>query len=244
MGKTDGDLNLGGLKYTSIGFDKLGASSYTLVGITVDETGSVSSFKKGLEDMLFASLDSCKKSPNALNLLVRSTAFNNTTVRELHGFELLSSLDLTKFKGCITPGGYTNLFDAATDMLDAFQDYGKKLQDSYYGFNGVFYIITDGEDNNSRTSLSTLADKIKTLKKMELFEELHIFLIGINDADKQVLAALETFQKEAELDAYISMGDVTPQKLAKLGGWVSQSISAHSQGIQTGAPSQQINLKF
>lgn len=247
MGMKDTDINVGGLKYTSIGFDKLGASAYTLVGIAVDETGSVQSFKQGLEDMLFASLESCQKSPNVLNLLVRSTAFNyssGSNIRELHGFELLNALDLNVLKGSIDPRGNTNLFDATAEMLDAMHDYGKQLRDKFYQFNGVFYVITDGDDNSSKTTLSTLKEKIAKIKREELFEELHIILIGINDTETDIKEFLDKFEKEACLDAYISMGKVTPQKLAKLGGFVSQSISSHSQAIQNGAPSQPIFLKF
>jgi hypothetical protein len=71
---TDVNKTLSGFGYTSMSVDKLGASEYTLVGIVVDKTGSVSPFKDQLEDMLALSLESCKKSPRALNLVARSTA--------------------------------------------------------------------------------------------------------------------------------------------------------------------------
>ena len=67
-------------------------------------------------------------------------------------------------------------------------------------------------------------------------------LIGINT--KECGTALENFKERAELSQYIDMGDVTEGKLLKLGGFISQSISAQSQTVGSGQPSQPVPLTF
>jgi hypothetical protein len=55
---------------------------------------------------------------------------------------------------------------------------------------------------------------------------------------------LESFRKEAALDEYISVGDVTEGKLAKLAQFISQSVSSQSRALGSGGPSQPVDYKF
>jgi hypothetical protein len=52
---------------------------------------------------------------------------------------------------------------------------------------------------------------------------------------------LDAFKRDAALDEYISAGDATAARLAKLAAFVSQSISSQSQALGTGGPSQAIS---
>jgi len=69
-------------------------------------------------------------------------------------------------------------------------------------------------------------------------ESLVTVLVAINATQCQ--RELDAFRGEAGLTHYIDMGDATASKLAKLGGFISQSVSSQSQAIGTGGPSQQI----
>lgn len=245
----DVNKSLQGFGYTSISVDKLGATEYTVVSCVVDKTTSVQPFKDQLEDMLQHIMEACKSSPRALNLLTRSTAFSagysqGSNIEELHGFTLLSSIDPTQFRGTINPDGSTPLFEATLEAVDTTYSYVKDLYDNEHivNANAIIFIITDGDDNASRnTRPSDIKEAIQRIKREEAIESIKTILIGINDTDSYFRDVLEDFRKEAEIDEYISVGEVTKGKLAKLAQFVSQSISSTSQALGTGAPSQPIS---
>lgn len=220
---------------------RLGATEYTLVTVAVDVTGSTQAFAKELRDMLVSAVESCKKSPRSDNLLVRvitfSTRFPNG-INELHGFRLLSEINAPTDYPHFNPDGFTPLFDAAYSAIGAIVEYGQELMKSDYLANGIAFLITDGQDNQSLTTPHMIRDRIAQVTTEERLESLVTVLVGVNAA--QFRRELETFQKEACLTHYIDMGEVTPEKLAKLGGFISQSVSSQSQALGTGGPSQQI----
>ena len=240
-----------GFHYTSVSVDRLsGASEYTIVGIVVDKTGSVQSFKSDLEAMLAASIDACQSSPRALNLIVRTTAFNNTfgnsNIEEIHGFVPLNTIDTTQFAGTISPDGMTNLYEATDEMVSALYGFGKELYNKKYLSNAIVFIITDGDDNASASTSTPEAIKktLDRIKKEEVLESIRTILIGINDTDPDLKLKLEHFKDRAKLDEYVSVGEVTKGKLAKLAQFVSQSTSTQSQALGSKGPSQPINFKF
>jgi len=104
--------------------------------------------------------------------------------------------------------------------------------------------LTDGWENSSNCTLADIQNAIGKLRKSEVCESVKAFLIGVNDNDSSVKDALEDFQKGAGFDDYISLGDVSPSKLAKLAQWMSQSISSQSQAVNSGGPSQNVNFKL
>jgi uncharacterized protein YegL len=123
------------------------------------------------------------------------------------------------------------------------ENYAKTLVDQDYFCNGILFVLTDGEENSSR--VATLA-KIKTamqnVRKNESLESIKMILVGVNDNDTRIKKVLENFKNDAGFDEYISIGDATPAKLAKLANWISQSISSTSQALGTGGPSQTLTL--
>jgi hypothetical protein len=240
-----------GFQYTNVSIDKLGASEYTIVHMVADETGSVSSFKAALENMLVTSLDACKKSPRAENLLYRTTAFSArgggiVQIRELHGFKLLNDLDPAMFKGALNPGGGTPLYDATMEAVDALFGYGQQLFKKKFMCNAILFVLTDGEENASGTIAdpAEIAKSIARIRSESIVESLRSVLIGVNDTDPRLKVCLEDFQKAAGIDEYVSIGDATAGKLAKLAQFVSQSVSSQSQALGSGGPSQPISFKF
>lgn len=247
---TDLSKTVHGFQYTSVTIDKLGATEYTLFTMVADETGSVSSFKAGLEKMLAVSVDSCKKSPRAANLLMRQTAFSSRgsgpQIREIHGFSLLNSINPADYQNCLSPNGGTPLVDAALESVDAMYDMGKKLFRQKFLCNGILVILTDGDENASdpNHSASDVKAMIDRIKQETVLESVRTILIGVNDSDPNMKRCLDDFKNEAGLDEYISMGDVTAGKLAKLAQFVSQSVSSQSQSLGTGGPSQPLSFTF
>ena len=65
-------------------------------------------------------------------------------------------------------------------------------------------------------------------------------LVGVNAGHYG--SALQRFQQDVGIDQYVDVADATAQRLAKLADFVSRSISAQSQSLGTGGPSQALNF--
>ena len=249
MNASDSDVgkSLHGFKYTSVKVERLGAIEYTLVTICIDETYSTRPFKAGLESMTKACVGSCKKSPRALNLLIRIIAFNSNGIREIHGWMLLGDIKLDDYDNIIFPGNITNLYDASLNGVDVMNDYvvGLYKAEKIINSNGMLFIVTDGDDNASNSVPNDIKTAIEKINNEEVMESLRTILIAVNDKDPHFQQRLETFRQEAGIDEYISMGDVTESKLAKCAQFISQSISTQQVSLGTGQPSQPLkDFKF
>jgi hypothetical protein len=233
------DLNLetGAVPGTTFQFsatrpDDLGASEYTLVSVAVDVSGSVSSFKDELVKMLNAILAACKKSSRAENLLMRTLRFDDS-VSEIHGFAPLSSLDVYE-ESDLNGGGMTALIDASLSGIGAMNAYGKKLVDLNYSVNGILFVLTDGEENRSTIKdPARIKVEIDRAVRGETLKGVTTILIGINAL--QYRSSLKQLQQDAGFSFFIEVADATPQRLAKLAGFVSKSISSTSQSLAQGA---------
>jgi uncharacterized protein YegL len=233
----------GSFQFSAIRPEDLGATEYTLATIVLDITGSVSAFASDLLNMVKVVVESCKKSPRSENLLLRLVTFNyNYKIVENHGFKLLSLIDLNDYKP-FKCEGMTALFDASYESIGATLTYSKTLIDQDFNVNGIIFIITDGDDNDSKVAtLAMIKKKIAESLKAENIESLTTVLIGINTTDCKKF--LEDFQVKANLTQFVDVGDATPQRVAKLAGFVSKSISSTSQALGTGSASAPISYKF
>jgi len=227
----------GNFQFSAIRPEMLGATEYTLATIVIDVTGSVQSFAAALLDCLKTVVESLQKSPRAENLMLRIIVFNNEVI-ELHGFVPLKDIDLNSYSP-FNPFGMTALFDATYSAIGAANKYGKTLVDQDFDVNACSYIITDGDDNASTVTPSAISKKINEGVQGEILESNQTILIGLIEKNdpSNVKPKLEKFKKDANLDAFIDAGEATPQKLAKLAGFVSQSISSQSQALGTGSAS-------
>ena len=225
--------------FTGIGLHRLGATEYTLVDIVVDITGSVSDFKDELLACLKTAVSSCQKSPRSENLLLRVTTFNSAVgIVELHGYMPLSEINVDDYKP-LDPDGYTNLFDATYQAVGASIQYGQKLMENDFLCNAIVYVITDGDDNRSKMTPKMVGQVLEDARKTEKLESIVSILIGVNAQSYR--HKLEAFQIEAGLTQYVDVSDASKGKLAKLAGFISQSVSSQSQAVGTGGPSQNID---
>jgi uncharacterized protein YegL len=216
------------------------ASEFTLVTVAVDVTGSTDGFAKELRDCLIAAVESCKKSPRKANLLLRVILFSTSLsggIEEIHGFKPLIEVDPTQYPN-FSPSGMTPLNDATFSAVGATNAYAKNLMAQDFTTNGIVFIVTDGGDNDSKTTATMIKNELARARQAEEIESLVTILIGINA--KYAESTLLDFQRRAGLDQYIDAGDATPGKLAKLAVFVSQSVSSQSQAIGSGGPSQNI----
>ena len=225
--------------YSATGLDDLGATEYTLVTIIQDESGSVTDFKKEMEDCLKQIIESCKYSPRSDNLMIRLVGFAET-MREIHGFKLLSECNVNNYDNCLNIRGSTALFLTSENAISATLDYGRHLSDNDFTVNAVIFILTDGADNNSgRIGKQHVRDVLSKALKEESLESIQTILIGIGtDDDPSLTPCLEGFKNDAGLSQYVPIKKADKKTLAKLGGFVSQSISEVSKSLGSGGASQ------
>jgi len=226
-------------RFSAVGLDSLsGASEYTLATVVVDVSGSVSSYRKQLEDCLKTILKSCQSSPRKHNLLFRLVMFSDTVV-EVHGFRLLTDIKEKEYTDAVQIGGCTSLFDAVQSCVEATADYGKLLVDQDYSANGVIYVLTDGANNMGKATAKTCKKAIDKAKKEEKLESIAVILVGVGYSDNSTVVYLDDFRKDADITQFVDLTDLfqktSPEKtLAKLAGYISRSISSTSQALASG----------
>ncbi|MEI7750087.1 MAG: hypothetical protein WCJ25_03720 [Candidatus Moraniibacteriota bacterium] len=219
--------------------ENLGATEYTLVTIAVDVTGSTSDFADDLRAALVSAVDACKKSPRSDNLLLRVLTFSSTVgINELHGFKQLEEIDAAAYP-VFRPSGLTPLYDAVYSGIGAMIEYGERLKDDDFLANAIVFVITDGDENDSKnTTAGMIRSMVAEANREEKIESLVSVLIGVNAV--QFKDELESFRQETGIDRYIDAGEASKGRLAKLAEFVSRSISSQSQALGTGGPSQNI----
>jgi len=229
--------------YSATGIEHLGATEYTLATIAVDVSGSVAGFKSELENAIKVVVQSLKSNDRADNLQVRLIQFDHN-IEEIHGFKLLENCFPDDYDDCLEVGGATHLFDATYDAVVTTDDLGKKLYDQDLDVNGIIFVITDGCDYGSKHSIAQVKGKLEESKYEEKLESLQTFLIGVGTGSSHVQDKLANFQQNAELTQYIDIADASADSLAKLGGWVSQSIAVQSNSLGSGAGSTPVSLEI
>ena len=221
--------------------EDLGSTEYTLVSIVVDTSGSVNAFDKEMEKCVKEVVKACKHSPRADYLMIRLVRFDQT-LQEVHGFKLLSSINLADYDKVIVPGGMTALFDAAENAVTSTTTYGKTLTDNDLSANGIVVVITDGGDNASVATSNSVKAAFADAVKGEKIESLVSILVGVNIKDKMLSDLLDEFNKKAGFSQYVELDNATEATLAKLANFVSRSISSQSQALGTGGPSKSLSF--
>ena len=230
-----------GFSAAKIDADTLGASEYTLVTIVVDTSGSVGAFKDDLEKQIGEVVKACRHSQRAENLMVRVVFFADG-VQEFHGFKKLMDCNPGDYAGQIFCGGMTALYDATYAGIEATKIYGKDLDAKDYTVNAVAFFITDGCENAStlKQDVAEIRDLLKATVKEEALESILTVLIGINPGEAS--QELEDFKNDAGLSQYVEAPDSDFKTLAKIGAFVSNTISSTSAALGTGGPSAPLNF--
>lgn len=232
-----------GYKFSAMKIEALGAAEYTLAAIVMDASGSVEPFAAQLETALKTIFKSCDKSDRRENLMLRVTQFAHA-VKEIHGFRLLGTIKEDEYTGALVLGGSTALFEAANEAIESVASYGKQLTSQEFLVNAIVVVVTDGEDNASSVAVNQVKKAIESAKKAEALESIRTVLVGVTSDNTGLNHYLQTFKDDAGIDQYVSIGNATPGKIAKLANFISQSISSTSAALKTGGPSQPITPTF
>lgn len=234
---------IGGIQafaFSGTKIERLGASEYTLVTVAVDRSGSTLPFADELRQTLITAVESCQKSPRANFLLLRLIIFSDSLpggIEEIHGFKPLADIDTAAYPH-FQPEGGTPLYDAAYSAIGASNAYAKKLMAQDFLVNGIVFVITDGADTGSRATTTMIKEELERGVVAEEIESLIAVGVGVNA--QRYSSMLGLLKTEAGM-RYIDAGEATKGKLAKLAGFVSQSVSSQSQSLGTGGPSQNIS---
>lgn len=236
------NIGRGGFAFTGARIDRLGSTEQTLVTVATDVTGSLMGYEAALQKMEQEAIAGCRKSPRSDNVMVRLIRFASNSrmpkgIEEVFGFTPLMDIDVAAIPP-ISVGGGTPLYDAVYSAIGATNEYAKQLRDADFGVNSIVFIITDGDDNTSVATRKMVKDEQAAAVTSESLDSHLSILIGMNTA--QYGPYLQQLKQEAGINQYVDMGDVTPQRLAKLADFVSTSVSLQSQALGTGGPSKQI----
>jgi len=230
-------------RFSAAKIDGLGATEYTLATIVVDGSGSVDPFWDDIKKVLKENVAACAdpRNPRADNLMLRVLVFDGH-LSEVHGFKPVRDIDPTIYDQITQPGGCTALYDATYNGVQATTQYAASLVAQQYSCNGAIFVITDGADNASSITRKMVADALKAAKTGESMESLMPVLIGVNTDAGGLNSYLDSFVKEAGFQQYVALADARKEKLMKLGGFISQSISSQSKALGSGGASKSLSF--
>lgn len=228
------NLATGTYGFSATGISNLGASEYTLVSIVVDVSPSVAPFLSELSKAVQAIIKACKFSPRADNLLVRVTQFSGD-LEEVHGFKLLEYCNPADYDTALSIGSATALYDAAENGIAATGAYARDLSAQSFSANGIVFVLTDGDDNDSTLPMKAVKAAIDTIRKDESLESLLTVLIGVNVKDPAMAKYLKEFHQKVGFTQYVELEQADATTLAMLADFVSRSISAQSMALGTGS---------
>jgi uncharacterized protein YegL len=233
--------NAGHFGFSAVKVGDLKDTEYTLATIITDVSGSVGAFKDALEAALKEIVDACRSSPRADNLLLRVVTFGSN-VSEMHPWELLNNINPDDYTGKLQIGGMTALYDGCINGIEAVSNYGQDLSKQDYAVNGIIFVLTDGDENDSKFSDSRFVKQaLEATVSGENLESCLSFLIGVNMTDPHMAQRLQDFQKEVGFTDFIKLDDASSNTLKKLAKFVSSSISSQSQALGSGGASKAIN---
>ena len=229
-------FNTGAFRFSGAQLNSLESDHYTLVVLAIDTSISVGSFANQLLKVLKDTVRSLQLGKNSDNIMVRVINFDTKT-NEVHGFTELNKCDLANYDQVFNKfGNSTSLYDASVDGLDSLNKYSEELgkPGNDYSTNGIFICITDGDDNSSSFTTSTVKAKLSEgVGEMKL-ESLNSILLGVNMKDSRMSARLKSFKHEVGFDQFEAIENVDQQAVAKLIGFLSKSISSVSSSLGHG----------
>jgi len=231
----------GAFTFSATKIESLGADEYTLITVAVDDSGSINSFRSDMINCMEEIVKACRYSPRADNLLIRVTTFSSA-LKEFHGFKPLMTINAGDYANLLGDGGMTALYDACVNAVEATAAYGKSLNAQHFSANGIVIVITDGMNNSSNYGKDRIKEALVSMMKEESLESIVSILVGVNMSDSQVANELRTLQQDAGFTQFVEIKDATKSSIAKLAQFVSKSISAQSQALGTGGPSQSISI--
>jgi len=232
--------SIGGTNYgfSAARIDDLGASEYTLGVIVLDVSGSTGHMRPAMEGALKAIVEACRKNPRADNMMLRVVKFADQ-VQEVHGFKPLPDCSDSDYDGCLGGSGLTALFDACYTSIKSCTQYAQQLTDKDFDVNAAVFVVTDGGNNRGAATERMVKEALGEAVSSEALESMVSVLVGLN-AGGQLDQLLQAVKTNCGFTQYVSIADATATQIAKLGDFISRSVSSQSQALGTGGRSQSL----
>ena len=248
MPRFDKDMdqhNIGGsnFQFSATKIAELGSTEYTLGVLVIDRSGSVSGYEQDIDEAVKAVVQGCRKDKHRVDSMMLMVILFDHEVIEYHGFRPLQDCNEADYDAVCQPRGATALYDAVYNGVNACVKYGQELTDNDFAVNASVFVVTDGEDNRSTVTPKMVAEAISHAKRSEALESLVPVLIGVGygaDDSGSLSQWLQKFKDDAGFQQYIFIKNATPAKIAKLGGFISASISSQSRSLGSGGASKSL----
>jgi uncharacterized protein YegL len=193
-----------------------------LVTFVIDKSGSVGMFVKDLNDVLNQFVDEISKSHVSDKVLVQTILFNGK-IEVVHGFKPITEVD--KFD--LNTSGYTALYDATRFALANAIDYKESLSQQGLTAKSLVFVLTDGEDNASKTKPLEIRKVINDIYTNESFSnEFTVMAFGLGD-DADFTKIFLGMGIKQELIAKVG---VDAKSLRSMIGFISSSVSSSGSG--------------
>lgn len=211
-----------GLNFNNFDADNIQSDETINCVFVIDKSGSVYSYVKDMNNALNDFLQTMQKSHVADKLLVSTIEFDGD-VSVVSGFQPISNVN--QFN--IQPGGLTALYDAVKAGIENAISYREQLQNSGLTAKTLVFIITDGDDNSSKTNPSEIKQMIGDIYKNEMNAfSFTIIMFGVgNEADFD--AAREEMGIDKNLMAKVG---TTGAEIRKMINFISSSVSSSANG--------------
>jgi uncharacterized protein YegL len=189
----------------------------------IDVSPSINAYVQHLNHAFNDFVTTMQKSHVADKLLVSLIEFNEK-VKVRNGFQPITQLNPIQF----TPSGSgTALYDATLKGLENAIQYRTNLEASGVLTKTLLFVITDGEDNSSKS----LAKRVKIEMEAVISKEQNAFsfvsiLFGVGNA-----TSFQKAQQEMGIQ-YLAQVGTSGDEIKRMIGFISQSISKTANNMQ------------
>ena len=223
-----GDINFN-LDFGNFNPDDIQTDETINAVFVIDTSYSVAAYIKDLNFAFNEFTESMQKSHVAERLFVSIIEFNSA-IKVTNGFQPIANIPKMNFSKKL--GGSTSLYDAVHLGLTNEITYRKNLENSGVETKTLLFVITDGEDNNSKKPPHIVKQLIDSLKNDErsAFSFTSI-LFGVGNA-----ADFEAARTAMGIEHLAKVG-TSGDEMKKMIGFISQSISSVSAGQAAPPPS-------
>ena len=211
-----------GLNFHNFDADNIQTDETINCVFVIDKSGSVTYYVQDMNNALNDFLHTMQASHVADKLLVSTIEFNGN-VEVTNGFQPIANVKDYDVK----PNGLTALYDAVMAGLENACNYRKQLQDSGLTAKTLVFIITDGNDNASKTKASDIKAKLAQIyaDEMNAFT-FTVIMFGVgNEGDFDY--AREAMGIDKNLMAKVG---TTGAEIRKMIGFISSSVSSSASG--------------
>lgn len=202
--------------------DRLDAADATLVSVVIDMSSSMGPHAKAVIDA-YNTMQKALADAKASGAILTTTWTFTDTLALLSGFEAVGKkppLSAHSYR----PAGGTALYDAVLAAMTGLVSYGQALWDGGIPTRKVLFVLSDGEDNSSRATVSTVERAARGLAQDEAYT---LAFAGFGGQDLGAIARAMGFPNVVSAAA-------SPSEIRAVFRQVSQSVIRVSQGAAPG----------